>query len=232
VSEHLTRKDLRTDAFTVAVEHNVDYISHHRKQLIQYGGIAVAAILVGVGIYAYMGHAKTVREEQLSEAIAIQETAVTPNGQPGPGVYTTEEAKTAAAAKAFTGVVTAQSGSREGDIAEYYLGCIAADAGKLDEARKHYQLVADSGNKEYASLASYSLAEIDYMQNRAADGEKILRQLIDHPTVFVSKDQASITLARHLGKTNPTEARKLLDPIIRGTSESSQAAVQAMGEIK
>jgi TolA-binding protein len=232
VSEHLTRKDLRTDAFAVAVEHNVDFLTHHRKQLIQYGGIALLAVAAGVGIYAFMGHSKTIREEQLSDAIAIQETAVTPNGAPGPGVYTSEDAKAAAASKAFTGVVTSHSGSREGEIAEYYLGCIAADAGKLDEARKHYQAVADGGNKDYASLANYSLAEIDYMQNRPTDGEKILRQLIDHPTVFVSKDQASITLARHLGKTNPTEARKLLDPIIRGASESSQAAVQVMGEIK
>jgi predicted negative regulator of RcsB-dependent stress response len=232
VSEHLTRKELRTDRFAVAVEHNVEYVSEHRKQLIQYGGIALAVILAVVGIYAYLSHAKTVREDQLADAISIQETQVTPAGQPGPGVYTTEDAKEAAAQKAFTAVAAEHSSAKEGQIAEYYLGCIAADAGKLDEARKHFQAVADSSEKDYASLANLSLAEVDFMQNRAADGEKILRGLMNHPTLMVSKDQATITLARHLAKTNPAEARKLLEPLVKQTNAASQIAVGVLGEIK
>jgi predicted negative regulator of RcsB-dependent stress response len=232
VSEHLTRKDLRTDGFAVAVEHNVEYVSEHRKQLIQYGVIALVAILAAVGIYSYMTHAKTVREEQLSDAIQIQESPVTPGAQPGSGSYTTEEAKTAAAQKAFAAVAAEHSSAKEGQIAEYYLGCIAADAGKLDEARKHFQTVADSNDKDYASLANLSLAEVDYMQNRAADGEKRLRGLMEHPTLLVSKDQATISLARHMSKTNPAEARKLLEPLVKQTNASSQIAVGVLSEIK
>lgn len=232
MSEHLTRKDLRTDGFAVAVEHNVDFLAHHRKQLIQYGGLALVAILAGVGIYAYMSHAKTVREEQLGDAISIQESAVSNAAAPGSGSYATEEAKTAAAQKAFTAVATEHPSSKEGLIAEYYLGCIAADNGKLDEARKHFQGVADSSNKDYSSLANLSLAEVDYMQGKPADGEKILRNLMDHPTMLVSKDEATIALARHLVKSNPTEARKLLDPLIKQTNVASQIAVGVMSEIK
>jgi hypothetical protein len=232
VSEHLTRKDMRTDAFAVAVEHNVEYVSEHRKQLIRYGGIVLGAILAAVVIYAYIGHQKSVREDQLSDAITIQETQVVPGAQPAPGVYATEEAKTDAAKKAFTALTVEHSGTQEGYIAEYYLGCIAADAGKLDEARKHFLAVADGGNKDYAALANLSLSEVDYMQNRSAEGEKILRQLMEHPTLLVSKDQAAISLARHLAKTNGAEARKLLEPIIREPGGASQAAVAVMGEIK
>ncbi len=234
MSEHLTRKDLRTDAFAVAVEHNVDFVAHHRKQFIQYGVAGLAAILAGVGIYMFLGHQKSVRQEQLAEAITIQESTVTPGAQPGSGSYPTEEAKATAAAKSFTDVVVAHSGSREGAVAEYYLGCIAGDAGKLDEAAKHYKAVIDQGDKDYAALARLSLAEVDYMQNKAAEGEKLLRELIDHPSFYVSKAQATISLARHLSKTNAAEARKLLDPIIRDStnSGSSQVAVSVMGEIK
>lgn len=232
MSEHLTRKELRTDGFAVAVEHNVEYVSEHRKQLIQYGGIGIAVILAAAGIYGYITHSKTVREEQLADAITIQESQVTPGALPGSGAYTSEEAKTAAAQKAFTAVATQHASAKEGLIAEYYLGCIAADAGKLDEARKHFQAVADSSDKDYSALANLSLAEVDYSQNRAADGEKILRGLIDHPTLLVSKDQAIISLARHLAKTNPAEARKLLEPVIKGTSVASQIAVGVMSEIK
>ncbi len=232
MSDHLTRKELRTDGFAVAVEHNVEYVSEHRKQLIQYGGFGLAVILAGAGIYGYLTHAKTVRENQLADAIGIQESQVTPGALPGSGGYSTEEAKTAAAQKAFTALSAEHSSSKEGLIAEYYLGCIAADAGKLDEARKQFQLVADSSDKDYSSLASLSLAEVDYMQNKAADGEKILRGLMDHPTLLVSKDQATISLARHLAKTNPAEARKLLEPLIKSSSVASQIAVGVMSEIK
>jgi predicted negative regulator of RcsB-dependent stress response len=232
VSEHLTRKDLRTDGFAVAVEHNVEYVSEHRKQLIQYGVIAVVAILAAVGIYAYLTHSKTVREEQLSEAIGIQESQVTPAAAPGSGSYTTEEAKTTAAQKAFAAVAAEHSSAKEGQIAEYYLGCIAADAGKLDEAKAHFQKVADSNDKDYSALANLSLAEVDYMQNRPADGEKRLRGLIEHPTLLVSKDQATISLARHLLKTNPAEAKKLLEPLVKQPNAASQIAVGVLSEIK
>ena len=232
MSEHLTRKELRTDKFAVAVEHNVEYVAEHKKQLIQYGGIAVAVILAAVGTYAFLSHSKTVREEQLGEAISIQESQVTPGALPGSGAYTTEEAKEAAARKAFTAVSNEHSSAKEGLIAEYYLGCIAADSGKLDEARKHFQTVADSSDKDYSSLANLSLAELNFMQNKAAEGEKILRNLIDHPTLLVSKDQAAIALARHLAKTNPAEARKMLEPLIKQTNAASQIAVGVMSEIK
>ena len=41
----------------------------------------------------------------------------------------------------------------------------------------------------------------------------MLRDLIAHPTIFVSKEQATITLARYLAPKKPAEARKLLDPL-------------------
>jgi predicted negative regulator of RcsB-dependent stress response len=232
VSEHLTRKEMRTDGFAVAVEHNVEFVSSHRKQMIQYGAIALVAILAGAGIYAYLTHAKTVREEQLAEAITIQESQVTPGALPGSGGYASEDAKATAAQKAFGAVASEHSSTKEGLIAEYYLGSIAADTGKMDEARKHFQTVADSSDKDYSSLANLSLAEVDYMQNKAADGEKILRGLMEHPSILVSKDQATLSLARHLVKSNPAEARKLLDPLIKQTNVASQIAVGVMSEIK
>ena len=119
MSEHLTKKELRSDAFATAVEHNVEYVADHKKQAIRYGGIGLAVILAGAGIYAYLTHAKTVREEQLSDAITIQEAQVTPGALPGSGMYQTEEAKTAAAQKAFGTLAKEHGTAREGHIAEY-----------------------------------------------------------------------------------------------------------------
>ncbi len=233
MSERIDRKDLRTDGFAVAIEHNVEYVSSHRSQFIRYGAIALAGLLVGAGLVFYMNYRHDVRQEKLGDAIAIQEANVTPGVTPGPLAFPTDQAKRDAATKAFTDVTTAYSGSKEGLIAEYYLGAIAADAGRLDEARKRFQQVADSGNNEYGSLAKLSLANMDLIENKGAEGEKILKDLMDHPTVFVSKEQAAVTLARYYGSVNRNaEARKLLEPITATPNGASQAAVQILGELQ
>jgi len=232
VSEHLTRKELRTDGFAIALGHNVDYVAGHRQQFVRYGIIALVVIAAGFGIYFFLGQQSTTRENALFDAIQIQETPVTAGVAPGPLAFPTDAAKQAAAAKAFGAIATNHSGSREGWIAEYYLGCIAADAGRLDEARKHFQNVAKGADKDYASLANFSLAEMSYSDNKAAEGEKLLRQIIANPTALVSKDQATVTLARHLARTNPTEAKKLLQPLVSQASAASQVAITVLGEIK
>ena len=232
MSERITRKDLRTDKFAVAVEHNVEYMAAHRAQVIRYSLIGLAVILIGGAIYFYRGYLHEQRQVKLADAIQIQETAVTAGVTPGPLAFPTDDAKRDAATKAFAAVTSEYGDSREGLIAQYYLGSIAADAGKLDEARKRYQAVADSSDKDYSSLAKLSLAELDYLENKPSEGEKVLRDLIAHPTIMVSKDQATIALARHLGKTNPAEARKLLEPITSRTTGAAQTAVQLLGELQ
>jgi len=83
----------------------------------------------------------------------------------------------------------------------------------MAEAEKTLQEVAQHGNGNFASLAKFSLAQIYYSDGRDAQGEAILRDLMDHPTTLVSKEQATITLARYLMIKRPAEARKLLDPL-------------------
>ena len=61
--------------------------------------------------------------------------------------------------------------------------------------------------------------------------EKTLRDLVAHPTVTVSKDEAQIRLALLIGKKNPDEARKMLEPMRTERTAVSRAAVQALGEL-
>jgi hypothetical protein len=55
--------------------------------------------------------------------------------------------------------------------------------------------------------------------------------LIADPTVFVSKDQATITLARLLLTRKPAEARKLLDPLRTKAGSVGQVAVKLYGDL-
>ena len=227
----LTRKEMKTDRFAVAVEHQMEYVAAHRSLMVRWGAVALALVLVGLGIYFYTAHQRTVREERLADAIQIQEAPVGAAGQPGVRTFPTEEAKRAEVVKAFTGISTDFSGTTEGYIAQNFLGAISADQGKMDEARKRFQTVADSGDKNFSSLAKVSLAQIDFAENRNAEGEKLLRDLMDHPTDLVSKEQATLVLARGIGKTKPAEARRLLEPLRTGAGGVSQAAVSALSEL-
>jgi hypothetical protein len=54
---------------------------------------------------------------------------------------------------------------------------------------------------------------------------------MEHPTIFVSKEQATLALAKGLMTTKPAEARKLLEPLRATRGPASQAAIQAFAEL-
>jgi hypothetical protein len=59
----------------------------------------------------------------------------------------------------------------------------------------------------------------------------LLRALYDKPTVFVSKEQAAIALARAISTTKPAEARKLLEPLRTGRPAISQTAITLLSQL-
>jgi tetratricopeptide (TPR) repeat protein len=230
VAGRITRKELKTDKFAVEVEHTVDFVAEHRRQLVLYGSIAVALVAVSVGIYFFVRHQQTVRSRAFVAAIEIQQAPV---GPPNPSAllsFPTEDAKRAAETKAFSELAAKYTGSDEGSVAQYYLAAIAADQGKMPEAQKLFQEAAAAGDKNYASLARFSLAQVYLADKREADAEKIFRDLMAHPTLFVSKEQATIELAKSIAATKPAEAKKLLDPLRAETGPVSQAAMAATPE--
>ena len=228
----ITRKELKTDKFALEVEQTVTFFDEHRQEIIRYGGIAVAVIALIFAYTIYARHQHSAREEALSRAIQLQEAPVgsaTPAG--ATTLFQTQEAKDQVTTKAFTDLAAQYSGTTEGEIARYYLGAIQADQGKMAAAEKNFQEVAQKGDAKYSSLAKLSLAQIYFADGRDAEGEKLLRDLMEHPTVFVSKDQATVTLARLLIPKKPAEARKLLDPLKTANNQVGQLALTLLGQI-
>jgi predicted negative regulator of RcsB-dependent stress response len=220
----ISRKKLKSDEFAQEVGLTVTFFEEHQKDVVRYGGIGVAAVLLIGGFFIYQKHEHAARQEELTQAIRVQETPVANVATNGQQTYQTQDAKDQAAIKAFADLESKHSGSDEAQIAEYYLGCIHSDQGKLPEAEKNFFNAASHGDKNYASLAKIALAEIYFSDGRFDQGEKMLRDLIDHPTIFVSKDQAAISLARHYVGRNNAEARKLLAPIKDGKSPVASIA--------
>ena len=225
----ITRKELKSDKFAQEVGLTVTFFEEHQKDVVRYGAIAVAVVLLILGYNVYSRHQRVAREEALTQAISVQEASV---AQPtDPRGFPTQDAKDQAALKAFSDLASKYSGTDEGNIAVYYIGSIRADEGKLAEAEKFFLQVADHASANYASLAKLSLVDIYYSDGRTDQAEKTLRDLIVHPTVFVSQDDATITLARHLATKNPAEARKLLSPIKGGKGPAASMAQELYAEL-
>lgn len=227
----ITRKELKTDKFAVEVEHTVDFVAEHRRQLVLYGSVAVAIVAIAVGIYYFLRHQQTVRALALSDAIQMQQAPVGPANPNALMSFPNEDAKRVAVTKAFSELAARYPKANEGAVAKYYLGSIASDQGKLADAQKLFQQAAATGDKNYASLAKFSLALVYLAEKRPADADPVLRDLIAHPTVFVSKEQATIELAKSIAPTKPAEAKKLLEPLRSQTGPVGEAAQTALADL-
>lgn len=226
----ITRKELKSDRFAQEVGHTVDYVSTHRRQVTRYGTIGAVVLVLVLGALSYFRHQSTARQQALMDALRIQQAGVN-QAQAGNEFmlsYPTQQAKDAAMQKAFSDLYARYPDSEQGMIAKYYLSIMAADAGRMQQAEAGFKVVADGSHKAYASLAKLALAQIYSGENKTSEAEKLLRDLIAYPTVFVSSEQATIELAGVLQKTQPAEAAKLLDPLRRSKRAAvSRAAISA-----
>ncbi len=211
--DRLTRKELKTDKFALEFGHSVEYVAEHRRQMVRYGTIAAVVVAIALAIYGFRQYREGERQDALKAAFKVQDAIVGPAAPEGMMSFPTQDAKDTAVSKAMTDVATKYDGSRQAAVAHFYLGSMAADKGKIAEAEKQFKAVVDSGDKNYASLAKLSLATIYGSENKRAEGEQLLRSVVDKPTAFVSKEQATIALAKYLAPYNPQEARKLLEPL-------------------
>ncbi len=224
--DKLTRKELKSDKFALEVQHSVEYVSEHRQQMIRWAGPAVAVVLIAAGIFYYRGYQHNVRQEAMRSAMLIQNSTVGPSQSEYVLSFPTAEARETAVLKAWRDLAAKYSGSEEADIAEFFLGTNAADAGNLPEAAKHFQAAIDSGSGPYASEAKLALAQVYGAQGKLNEGVALIQSVIDHPTVMVSKDAAILAMADLIKASDPQRARKLVDPLRTSTrSAVSKAAI-------
>lgn len=228
--DRLTRKELKQDRFAQEVSRTVAFFEAHRKQVIRAGIALLALILIAAGALYYQRRQQTVRQEALRKAVELLDAPVGQGAAPGITSFLSEDSKREAVTRAFSELASRYSGSREAAIAEYYLGVIAVSQGKSDEAIKHLT-AALRGDKEIASLANLTLADLYASQGKTAEAEKILRALAANPTVLVPKEEATIALARVLAASKPDEARKLLEPLRTSPGAVGRAAIAAYGEL-
>jgi hypothetical protein len=231
VDRHL-KKVVKNDEFKQQVWHSIDFLKDHRAEAQKYGGIALAVLVIAGGIYFYINHQGEVREEALAHALRVDQGTVGANTQAANLHFDTQEEKDKAREKAFREVATKYPGTQEAAISLMNLGQAAVDKGDMAEGEKDFKTVADSAPSAYSSQAALALAQLYDIEGKTAEAEKLLDNLIKHPTVTVSKDEAELAMAKVKAKTDPAAARKLLEGL-QSTQRTaiSKAAVSELAEI-
>jgi predicted negative regulator of RcsB-dependent stress response len=224
--DKLTRKELKSDKFALEVQHSVEFVAGHRRQMIQWAVPAVAVALIVVAIFWYRNYQHDARQEALHATMLIQNSTVGPSQSEYVVSFPTAEARKTAVVKAWRDLAAKYPGTEEGEIAEFFLGTNAADDANLPEAAKHFQAAIGSGQGPYASEAKLALAQVFAAQGKLNDGVQLIQSVIDHPTVMVSKDAAILALADLVKTSDPQRARKLVEPLRTSTRGAvSKAAI-------
>ena len=229
--DRLTRKELKTDKFAAEVGQTVAFLEEHRREATILGIALVVLAVVGAGLYFYFSRQHVERQALLYEALQDYNGTIGPQN-PFTESFATKEEKQKAVEASFRKLTDGYPGSDEAMVAHIYLGIMAADEGRSEEAEKQLKFVVDSGDQPYASQAALSLATLYGGTGRVADGEKLLRNLIEHPTILVSKEQATVALAELFMDSRPDEARKLLEPLRGERSAVSRAVLTLLGRLE
>jgi len=174
-------------------------------------------LAVAGGIWWYSVSQRAIREQDLAAALTIWDAPVGP-ASPYGKTFLTQDTKQQAALKAFSDVLAKHSGSREGFIAQYYLGTIKAQKSDTKGAESDLRLVADSGS-EVSPLAKIALAQLYSGEKKTAEAQGLLRSLVNSPTDLVSKAQAQILLAQLDQSANPKESKAVLQSIDKSDRE-------------
>jgi hypothetical protein len=227
----LSRKELKQDNVALKVEETTHFLATHGPLVKRAGVVVLAVAVIGFASWFFISSRRDARQQAFAAALALENAPIGSAPANGGPSFATDAAKTDAVRKAFNAIITQDSGSEEAYEAEYYLGGIDVSSGKMDDALKKFDHVASGAGADIASLAKLGKAQVLFALSRSSEAQTILKDLISHPTSLVSKEEATIALAKGIGDAQPEEAKKLLMPLATKTSEITQAAMNAMQEL-
>ena len=133
-----------------------------------------------------------------AQAVRTLDTPLRPAGtpaQPDSPSFATAKERAETGKKQFQAIVDKYPHTRTADMARYFLGSDFRKRGRHAAAESNFKAVAASGNKELASVAKLALAALYGNTNRTKDAIALYQELINQPTVSVSKVTAQLQLA-------------------------------------
>jgi predicted negative regulator of RcsB-dependent stress response len=223
-----SKRQLKEDRFKTSAADAVHWTEEHRQTLIV-ALIASAVILAAVvGGWAYIQHRNEVASFEVGQALRTLSSPIVAPGQPvAPGIetYTSIKERAVAARKKFLDIAHRYSHTEAGRYSRYMAATTAMDAGDNAAAESELKALADSGDKNLASLAKLALASLYRNTGKTADATRIYKELMEKPTDTVPKTTAELELAGMYETTQPAEAVKMYQQIQKDDPKAVAAQV-------
>jgi len=216
-----TRHQLKQDRFrqsTLDAAENAAHwtVEHQSKVIVAVIAVVVIAAIAFGGWY-YVNTQDEKASAELSTAVRTYETPVRPAGipaQPGYDSFGSAQERATAARKQFQAIVDQYPRTRTAEMARYFVGLTSEQLGDNAAAERNLQETANSSNSDLAALGKFALASVDRAENKDAQAVDLYKQLIDKPTLTVSKPMAQLELADfYESQKKPDEAKKLYEQI-------------------
>jgi hypothetical protein len=226
--KHISRQELKKDQIRDTLQHAGEAVLQDR-QLWLYVGIAALVVIAVLGWRFYSARQAAAASIQLADAMKVYNARIRAPGEaadPAEITYVDEKNKYADAARKFVAVAAQYPHTISGRTANYYAGLSLAREEKYDDAIKVLQPIESGSDEGFAALARFQLAQIDEKTGKDAQAVQLFQQLINKPTVFVSKPVALLALADHYAKSDPPQATKLYQQV-KTEFPDTQAAQQA-----
>lgn len=227
MTRHELKEQLQHDQFTDSVSSALQYASSHKQRLIQWGIVAAVAVIIVISAVWFNSYRRSVRQRDLQAAFTVLDAQVGPPNEYSK-TFATPEAKQQASMKALSEVVAKDGGTREGNLAQYYLGTLKAQKGDTKGAESDLRAAANSSS-DSAALAKIALAQLYIASKRSSEAQEVLRSLVNKPTDLVSKAQAQILLAQLDETVNPRQAKQILQSL--KTPAESPAVSRAADQV-
>jgi predicted negative regulator of RcsB-dependent stress response len=227
LTRHELKAQLQHDQFAESVSHALTYASSHKQRFVQSGIVAAVLVIIAVAAVWFNSYRRSLREQDLQSAFNILDAQV---GPPNEYVKTfaTQDQKLQASIKVLSDVAAKDAGTREGFLAQYYLGTLKAQKNDLKGAEADLRTVANSGS-DSAALAKIALAQLYIQSKRTAEAQDLLRSLVNKPTDLISKSQAQVLLAQLDAGVNPQQSKEILQRL--KTSNPDPAVTRAADQL-
>ena len=216
-----TRHQLKQDRFSKvtleAAENAAHWSEEHKTKLVVAAIVVVVIAAVGLGGWYYVSTQDEKASGELSAAVRTFETPVRPVGvpaQPGYDSFASGQERAAAARKQFQAIVDKYPRTHTADMARYFVGLTSSQLNDNAAAERSLQQAAESSNADLASLGKFALASVYRAENKDTQAVDLYKQLIDKPTLVVSKATAQLELAGfYESRQKPEDAKKLYEQV-------------------
>jgi tetratricopeptide (TPR) repeat protein len=228
-----TRRQLKEDRFSKVTFEAAGSAAHwsveHQAKLITAVIAVVVIAAIAFGGWYYVNQQDEKASAELSTAVRTFDTPVRPAGvpaQPGYGSFASSDERATAARKQFQAIVDNYPHTHTADMARYFVGLASAQLNDNAAAERNLQEAAGSSNPDLAALGKFALASVYRAEKKDRQALDLYKQLIDKPTIVVSKATAQLELAGfYESRQKPDEAKKIYDQVAKDNPASEAASI-------